>query len=91
MKLNKKSRKAIGDELYTLCLQRFDGIPTRDIGDILEAHELHIEDGIYCGADGRCSCPLLTPDEKELQDSELILSWHRSEVTGRYEITAYLS
>ncbi len=91
MKLTTKQRKTINDALYHLCLSRHDGIPTAAIGAILEPHGLHLEDGIYTGREGRCTEPVLTPDNSELENSLLVLSWCKGENTGTYEINSYLS
>ena len=91
MKITTKQRKQINDQLYALCLNRHDGIPTGAINAILEPHGFHLEDGIYTGRNGRCTEPVLTPDNKELENTMLVLSWDKGEQTGTYEINSYLS
>lgn len=44
--------------------------------------------GLLCGAEGRAVIELRRENE---QSRWLSLSWYRLEVTGRYEVTAYVS
>jgi hypothetical protein len=64
----------------------FDSIPLTRIANILEEYGLDGEsmNGIYCGREGRATC--LVAD-----NSMIVLSWYKMEVTGQYEIVAYLS
>jgi len=60
-------------------------IPVADIDRILtDAGFDPLEEAIYCGRDGRATAQVGPR-------TWLALSWHRMEVTGCYEIVAYLS
>ena len=60
-------------------------IPNADIDAILTANGFQpTAEGIYCGRDGRIN-------EQVGKNTWLSMSWHRMEVSGRYEIVSYLS
>jgi hypothetical protein len=60
-------------------------IPNGDLDGILAAHGFRaLEEGIYCGREGRIS-------EQVGERTWFTMTWHRMEVTGRYEIVSYLS
>jgi hypothetical protein len=51
---------------------------------LVEAGFAPMEPAIYCGAEGRVH-------EQVGPKSWIAMSWHRMEVTGRYEVVAYVS
>jgi hypothetical protein len=60
-------------------------IPLANIDAILTAAGLQAtEPAIYCGREGRST-------EKVGQNTWLSLTWYKMEVTGNYEIVAYVS
>jgi hypothetical protein len=60
-------------------------IPLADIDAILtQAGFNATEDAIYCGREGRST-------EKVGENTWLSLTWYKMEVTGNYEIVAYVS
>jgi hypothetical protein len=67
----------------------FDGVPLRALLDAVQSSgvELDPEDTncILCGRDGRAFFPALNVK------SGLLITWHKMEVTGRYEVIAYMS
>lgn len=62
-----------------------DGLPISDIDQLLLAAGLNpTEPSIYCGREGRAT--------HQVGDrSWLCLSWYKMDVTGRYEVVAYVS
>jgi hypothetical protein len=66
--------------------QYFESIPLADLKAILAEQAFQTEplDGIYCGAQGR-----IAPAQVG-ERTWITLSWYRM-VSGRYEITCYLS
>lgn len=62
-----------------------NGVPITQIDAILTANGFsETEPAIYCGRDGRSHEPVG-------EGVFLSLSWHKMEVSGRYEIVAYVS
>ena len=73
------------NDLHRLGLTYHHAIPNGAIDAILESHGLRpLEEGIYCGRDGRVI-------EEVGNNVWLTLNWHKMDVSGRYEIVAYLS
>lgn len=81
----RRNRQFVNKELTNLCAKYHDGLPIQQIDDILDAYDFtETEPAIYCGRDGRTTA-------KVGQNTWLALSWHKMEVTGRYEVVAYVS
>ncbi len=83
----KRRRNQVNRELATLCGNGnyFDGLPLNRIDETLTLHGFNqMESAIYCGRDGRSN-------EQVGDRTWLSLSWHKMEVTGRYEVVAYVS
>lgn len=71
--------------LYELGLRYHEAIPSKEIDHILITNGFKtLEFGIYCGRDGRII-------EQVGDNVWLTLTWHKMEISGRYEIVAYLS
>jgi hypothetical protein len=80
-----KARKRVNQQLAVLGKTYHDGIPLQQVDEILTIHGFKAtEPAIYCGRDGRSS-------EWVGDHSLLILTWHKMEPTGHYEIVAYVS
>lgn len=63
----------------------YSHLPIGEIDAILESEGFKATEGaIYCGADGRSH-------EQVGDKTWLSFTWHKMEVTGRYEVVAYLS
>jgi len=62
-----------------------NGLALADIEQILAANGFSaLEPAIYCGRDGRLH-------EQVGPNTWLSLSWHKMDITGKYEIVAYVS
>lgn len=79
-----------------------DGIPINLISSVLQPFGIYLanEDntpfgGFFTGRDGRTNIDLMQghPEQggRPISNSMLVLTWHKMEQTGRYEIVAYLS
>ena len=81
-----KQRAKTNDALFTLTSNRyFDSLPVMSIDVILEANGFEgLEEGIYCGRDGQVH-------EQVGPNSWFNMTWHKMDVTGRYEVVAYVS
>ena len=84
-KTERKARKVVNKQLAVICSLYHNGLPISMIDAILTAQGFNAtEPGIYCGRDGH--------DHSQVGEKTwLTLNWHKMEVTGRYEITAYVS
>lgn len=79
------NRTRANRQLHQLCLTYFDGLPLAQIDEILRLNDFtSMEAAIYCGRDGHTN-------EQVGPKTWLSLSWHKMEVTGRYEVVAYVS
>lgn len=79
------ARNRVNEALYQLGREYHNGLPIAEIDAILTANGLQAtEPAIYCGRDGRSN-------EKVGERTYLSLSWHKMEVTGRYEVVAYVN
>ena len=90
MRLTPKQRKDVNGKLHTLCRNRLPHIPLADINGFLAPHGLRVEEALLMGRDGQASMTLFA-GAVEVSNSVLWLSWLKGDVTGTYEITAYLS
>jgi len=84
-KTERSSRDQVNRDLVPVNREYHDGLPLARIDEILKAHGFNeLEDAIYCGRDG-------VVREQVGGRTWLMLSWHKTEGTGRYEIVAYVS
>jgi hypothetical protein len=82
--VERRQRQLVNDELHALG-NYHDGLALTEIDAILTKHGFNeMEPAIYCGRDGRVN-------EQVGKRTWLSLSWHKMEVTGRYEVVAYVS
>jgi hypothetical protein len=83
--LNETKARRIANNLLAALPVYHPFIPTADIDSILEkAGFRKMEPAIWCGRDGRSN-------EQVGEKSYLTITWHKMEVTGVYEIVAYVS
>jgi hypothetical protein len=81
----RKAGKKVNNALFDLCKIYHQGIPLDSIDEILTSNGFHsLEEGIYCGRDGKIN-------EEIGGGVYLALTWHKMDVTGSYEIVAYVS
>lgn len=88
------ARKA-SEQINNLIHNRyFSSIPLDQIFDIVERAGLHFDpeekEVILTGREGRATWQLFSAAGRETNHM-LVLSWHKMEQTGRYEIVAYVS
>jgi hypothetical protein len=79
-------RRAVNKELWTLTYNRYhDGLPLQAIDEILTCNGFNmLEEAIYCGREGKVH-------EHVGGNTWFTMTWHKMEVTGRYEVVAYVS
>jgi hypothetical protein len=80
----RRVKRLVNEALAELCIRYQDSIPLPTIQMILSTYGLHLEPGIYTGRDGHSLEPVGL-------DLWLSLGWHKLEVTGMWEIVAYVS
>lgn len=93
--LAKSARKA-NEAIYDLIHNRyFSSVPldqlfaaVEDAGLAFDPEEKAV---ILTGRDGRATWQLFDPETNRPADHMLVLSWHKMENTGRYEVVAYVS
>ena len=85
-KAERRAQNTANDSLADLSRLYHDGIPVGKIADILSANGFDPEavDGIYTGREGRSH-------EQVGPKTWIAISWFKMAVTGRYEVTAYVS
>lgn len=84
-KEEKKARAAANEKLALISREYHNYLALCRIDAILsEAGFREMEPGIYCGREGHVH-------EQVGERTWLSLTWHEMELTGRYEITVYLS
>lgn len=93
--LAKAARKA-NDAIYELVHNRyFQSVPLDRLFAIVEEAGLSFDpeekEVILTGRDGRATWALFDPESGREANHMLVLSWHKMDVTGRYEIVAYVS
>lgn len=92
----KKDKDAVNDFLSKLTHNTyFDAIPVSAILEFLHEHGFQAEDPteeefILCGREGRMVM-ICKHRDSEKQRFSWVLSWHKMDVSGRYEVTTYLS
>jgi hypothetical protein len=83
--VNETRARKIANKLLAAMATYHRFIPIADIDAILNQAGLKgMEEGIYCGREGRVN-------EQVGVNTWLCLSWYKMEVSGDYEITAYVS
>jgi hypothetical protein len=81
----RRARQQANEALAALGRTYHNGLPIAEIDQILTNAGLReMEDGIYCGDNGRTI-------EQVGDRTWLSLSWHRMEESRRFEIVAYVS
>lgn len=87
-KIDAKTKKSISKDLIKeVCnVIYFKFIPLDVIANILVRYGVNASplDGIYCGADGQSTAQVC-------QNLWIHLTWHKMEVSGKYEIVCYIS
>lgn len=89
----KNARKS-NDALYDLTANRyFSAIPLDQVYGIVEKEGFSFGEGdqdcILCGREGKATWELFCGDKPA--NRMLVLTWYRMDVTGRYEVVAYVS
>jgi len=86
----RKARRRVNASLNELGRVYHDGLPIQTVNDILEQNGFSsLESAIYCGRDGRFNEAV---HQGTLRNpTYLEFSWHKMEVSGRYEVVAYVS
>jgi hypothetical protein len=81
----RRARQQANEALAALGRTYHQGLPITEIDEILTSAGFRkMEDGVYCGDEGR--------SHEQIGDRTwLSLSWHRMEESRRFEIVAYVS
>ena len=80
-----QARRAVNNSLAELGRVYHDSIPNAAVDQILTGNGFNaLAEGIYCGRDGQVR-------EEVGFGLWISLVWHKMEVTGRYEIVAYVN
>lgn len=86
-----RANRALSD----LTSRYYSAIPLDRIFDAVEsagfAFDPEEQQCILCGREGRATWQLFSPDTKRQVNHMLVLNWYKMDVTGRYEIVAYVS
>lgn|SRR5574341_511351 len=93
--LSRAARKA-NDAIYDLIHNKyFQSVPLNELFAAVEdagfSFDPEEKDFILLGRDGRETWRLFDPESGKPADHMLVLSWHKMEGTGRYEVVAYVS
>lgn len=81
----RRNRNLVNEHLTDMGKTYHQSLPLSDICTVLEMHGFQsLTDAIYCGRDGRSS-------EQVGARTWFVMSWHKMEETGRYEVVAYVS
>lgn len=88
-------RKRANELLYDfLAKLYFDFVPIGQMLDVCRSAGYEVdpdeESMILTGRDGRASVPLIVPGYPDA-DVGLHLTWHKMEMSGRYEVVAYVN
>lgn len=81
-------RDGVNGLLWQLGLTYHESLPlsTIEAGVTLLGGKVEVE-GIYCGRDGHCTFDITYGDRKGV----VSFNWHKMEVTGHYEVVAYVA
>lgn len=84
-------KKKAQDFLHKIGTEYHKSIPIKEILDYLKVLGITLAepDFLFTGRDGRDTFELMYGGS--LASSNLIIAWHKMDVTGNWEITAYLS
>ncbi|HSX23284.1 MAG TPA: hypothetical protein VLE97_10975 [Gaiellaceae bacterium] len=90
-----QAARRANDQIYDLIHGRyFQSIPLDQIFGIVEAVGFHFDSEekqvILAGRDGKATWDLYWEPGRTV-DHKLVLTWHKMDVTGRYEVVAYVS
>jgi hypothetical protein len=90
-----RAARVANDQLYDLTHgQYFQGIPLGEIFAIVERAGFHLDpqekECILTGRDGKATWDLYGGPGQPLNHM-LVLTWHKMETTGRYEVVVYVS
>ena len=84
-KTERSRRNSVNRELSNLCKGYHDGLLLSQIDEVLEHYGFNAaESAIYCGREGRATAQVG-------EHTFLLMTWFKMEVTGRYEVVAYVS
>lgn len=84
-KIERKNRIAANEALAALGREYHEGLALSKIEEVLVKNGFSpLEPAIYCGREGRST-------EQVGPRTYLSLSWYKMDVSGKFEITAYLS
>ena len=79
------AKNSVNKQLVVLGHRYHDGLALAEIDAILTSNGFNaMEEAIYCGRDGRSH-------EQVGEKTWLTMSWHKMDVSGLYEVTAYVS
>ena len=79
------AREKVNNLLHKLGLTYHDGLPVQRVNEILAENGFgEMEPAIYCGRDGTCI-------DSVGDHTFLSFTWHKMDITGRYEIVAYVN
>jgi hypothetical protein len=89
------ARRKANDEIYDLINNKyFRDIPLDEIFAIVERAGLHFDPEekqvMLLGRDGQAKWDLFSASGNRV-DPMLVMSWHKMDTTGRYEVVAYVS
>lgn len=87
--------RTANDQLYDLTHNRyFTSIPLGEIFGIVERAGFHLDpeekECFLTGREGKATWDLYGEPGQEV-DHMLVLTWHKMDVTGRYEVVTYVS
>lgn len=81
----RNARRKVNELLHQLGLTYHESIPLHAIDQALTTYGFNCTEGaIYCGRDGNSL-------EQVGPKTWLSLSWHKMDVSGHYEVVAYVS
>lgn len=88
----KKASDAIGDFIYN---KYFREVPLDRLFAIVEEAGLSFDpeekESFLTGRTGKATWELFDPESGRAANHMLVLTWHKMETTGRYEIVSYVS
>jgi len=90
-----QAAKKANDQIYDLITNKyFQGIPVNKLFDIVKgagfAFDPEEEEFFLVGRDGRATWQLYDEEGRPVNHM-LVLTWHKMDTTGRYEVVAYVS
>ena len=84
-KTERHNRSLVNRDLREICSEYHEGLALSQIDETLTVHGFKaLESGVYCGRDGQIH-------EQVGEHTWLSLTWHKMDVSGRYELVAYVS